>query len=1353
MVLLDSMASIVTESPEAFGRMVGSVIVLSLFGIGIFKCVSIMRRSTTSKICVLALLLLLLGWGLSSATSTLKLVVPGFDGPLMVLFSMGGGMIVLVALVLAIVGLATYDKARFNQGRAQAVWAIVLSSVFLLVAGVAAGRHIMGASGTSLPVANQTPQGQPIEIKEFNFSISPQSGWTQLNPKAINKDSCLVLRQRFPEVYCMVLGERFAGALELEQVRELSKANLAGAVEIIDQSEDTFSLNGITYARFQTKAKVPGATKLVQYEHWITLSRGFSWQMVFWSGGSKEQLSGVAHEMMETFRILDPNLEGGAKEKVKDVDHPELGYRTGLNGLGWMAWEDANGNALANFHTQRSSEAIQVTPIVFDREPPDMESLTRALLSTIGFVKIPMEDFETRPWSPPHGGTGLELEIDQEVNGTKFHYLIRIARGERSAHMLAGWSTIPNGDADLVRRGLDAITLSPPKGNAPQPKPDQKKALGLVLNEAALSYFSRQENDTAAIWFYEGFKLGNDPTVLGNAADAFERADQVAKGRETLAPHIGNFRANHYLGLRYARLQALSGDVDGGVETVLYLIENGLKSEDDMRSWLQLLNENEHYPAALRSVEAWLKHRSSCNSRRWQCQILAASGDSRKAVELLEQLHKEFPNDRKVTFDLGGAYNEVEDHEKAAALAESLLADGKESVAALKILGWSQMGRKWYRDAKTTFERAAKVQPEDEEIKHAVRRASALLGEGDNSSVKAPIEPVALPKEVAAALEEKTAPAGLGEGYSSAWLMKATGYHFEKGKPTRRTTHRRVKILTTEGAREFSSVEMKFDPLGERIFMNRFEVRDASGKVIASASPNDAYVRDSDNPIASTEKVLHMQVAGVKPGTTLEWVVTIEDLSPSSGFEFQRHLFASGIPVAGEAVFVTGDLTTLRSEVTQGDGLKKIRTKQLAAWISGEQPAITYESFSTPLELRCPVLWLGTAGDSWEKVGTDYLKQIEDRLKVDKPVQDLAASLIAGKTTEREKISAIVRHVQKGISYKAIEFGIRARRPNTASEVLHLRYGDCKDTALLTHLLLRAAGITSHLALVNTNWITHSALPTLDQFNHVVVAVPALGPYWLLDATDKSLALASFPADYLWHSGALLLDPAKPRLIEARGYASPDALQINSRRIVTQEGRNWKVDESLDLVGYPASWIRGAFSGLNPTEQRNKAQSILSSQGTVQLQEFKFENLDDVETPARLIMTYSIPSGVAASGGNLTGLLPALWERSYLGTQFVKDRKTPFEIIYPMRVSSVVSLKLSSSPTAESVEAFMQKGQSQYCSWQIKPESKDGNLVIHLDFTAKPGTYPASGYSKFHDAWEAARLAWDKPLSWPERKP
>lgn len=193
-------------------------------------------------------------------------------------------------------------------------------------------------------------------------------------------------------------------------------------------------------------------------EHWLATRRGFSWQVVFWAKeDDAAALPAEARALMETFRVLDPALDGAGKGTVTDVRCPELGYRTQLEGLGWANWNDSTGNALMDFHALREHEALVVLPLRFDPEPPDLEALTRGLLATLDFQHTPEEEIESRPWTPGHGGTGTELQIERDVDGTRFHYILRVARGKDSAHLIAGWAAVAKGDLDLVRRSLDAI--------------------------------------------------------------------------------------------------------------------------------------------------------------------------------------------------------------------------------------------------------------------------------------------------------------------------------------------------------------------------------------------------------------------------------------------------------------------------------------------------------------------------------------------------------------------------------------------------------------------------------------------------------------------------------------------------------------------------------------------------------------------------------------------------------------------------------------------------------------------------------------------------------------------------------
>jgi len=118
-------------------------------------------------------------------------------------------------------------------------------------------------------------------------------------------------------------------------------------------------------------------------------------------------------------------------------------------------------------------------------------------------------------------------------------------------------------------------------------------------------------------------------------------------------------------------------------------------------------------------------------------------------------------------------------------------------------------------------------------------------------------------------------------------------------------------------------------------------------------------------------------------------------------------------------------------------------------------------------------------------------------------------------------------------------------------------------------------------------------------------------------------------------------------LIEPPPRATLETCQVKSRRNVTIDQNDWRVDETLGLTGYYAAWMLSAFTGLSAQEQREKAQEILAKQGATQIHEFVFQNLEEIGEPARLTMRYTVRDGVSISGNRSTGVLPALWERDY----------------------------------------------------------------------------------------------------------
>jgi hypothetical protein len=363
----------------------------------------------------------------------------------------------------------------------------------------------------------------------------------------------------------------------------------------------------------------------------------------------------------------------------------------------------------------------------------------------------------------------------------------------------------------------------------------------------------------------------------------------------------------------------------------------------------------------------------------------------------------------------------------------------------------------------------------------------------------------------------------------------------------------------------------------------------------------------------------------------------------------------------------------------------------------------------------------------------------------------LATQLCANAKSDREKIDLLSREVQKSIGYKAIEFGVRARRPNAAADTLRQRYGDCKDHALLLHQLLRAAKVESHLALVNTDYRINPDLPSLDQFNHMVVHVPALGKGWLIDPTSKHMSLTGFVAGGIWDSHALLLDPANPRLAQPLAGPRPGSSDVESHRIVKLVGRDWEVTETLTLSGYYAASIRASYGDQTNAEQMRRAQSTLSDAGTAEIKEFKFENLDDLSQPARISMTYAVRNAVKIDHGKATAPLPAFWEKEYLGLSYVANRSTPFRFRYPFHFRSSVALEVAPDV---SFASLADHGSGKFAKWQLQPSSTGtkGKCTAEFDFQAEVGQWPAQEYAKLYDAWDSARRAWDRAVEWRVRE-
>ncbi|MEQ1851267.1 MAG: hypothetical protein ABMA01_06710, partial [Chthoniobacteraceae bacterium] len=344
-------------------------------------------------------------------------------------------------------------------------------------------------------------------------------------------------------------------------------------------------------------------------------------------------------------------------------------------------------------------------------------------------------------------------------------------------------------------------------------------------------------------------------------------------------------------------------------------------------------------------------------------------------------------------------------------------------------------------------------------------------------------------------------------------------------------------------------------------------------------------------------------------------------------------------------------------------------------------------------------------------------------------------------------VQVLTRHLHRNVTYQAIEFGRRARIPKPPERVLSSHYGDCKDQALLLHQLLSAAGIPSFLALIHSGTETQPALPSLDQFNHMIVRVPGLKAGFV-DPTVKHFPAGTLPPE-LFKRQALVLDPEKPRLesMPDRALFPADQMTFTRDITVTTAGESL-VQETFRLAGYTAAWMRFWLSEIQPAERLAAVQRLLPN-ARWHLDDFAIDALEEDDADLLLRLRYSIPPPASASPALASVAVAALWEQDYITPPFLKERRNPFELLHPLKVESRINLQLPREPAAAALRAFSRSGKSEFCQWTTRAEpapGKDNTIALSFQFEGASGMFPASRYPEWQSAWSAAVEAWQSPI-------
>jgi hypothetical protein len=339
---------------------------------------------------------------------------------------------------------------------------------------------------------------------------------------------------------------------------------------------------------------------------------------------------------------------------------------------------------------------------------------------------------------------------------------------------------------------------------------------------------------------------------------------------------------------------------------------------------------------------------------------------------------------------------------------------------------------------------------------------------------------------------------------------------------------------------------------------------------------------------------------------------------------------------------------------------------------------------------------LGKAFSNWQQMGNWYVDLTRDRRGTSPEMKQKVAELVATASTPLEKMRALARFAQRDIRYVAIELGIGGWQPHPAPDVFSVRYGDCKDKAILLSAMLQEIRVDSLYVVINTErgTVRPETQAYLGAFDHVILAIklpadvndsslyatlqhPKLGKLLFFDPTNELTPFGQI-GGYLQANYGLLVTPDGGELVELP-LQPPEMNSIRRTGKLTLDAEGTlKGDFEEIRLGDRAREQRAAIRTVNTDAERIKPIEALLSHAlsTFQITQANLSNQQDTSQPFEYHYSVTAPA-YAKRTGNLVLVRPRVVGSKSDGFLEVKEpRQLPVVFEGPLKDTDTFEIAL-----------------------------------------------------------------------------
>jgi len=250
---------------------------------------------------------------------------------------------------------------------------------------------------------------------------------------------------------------------------------------------------------------------------------------------------------------------------------------------------------------------------------------------------------------------------------------------------------------------------------------------------------------------------------------------------------------------------------------------------------------------------------------------------------------------------------------------------------------------------------------------------------------------------------------------------------------------------------------------------------------------------------------------------------------------------------------------------------------KILTWEAENIPAIKGEPYAPSARSLLPMIsvmpkninTVGISGDlsTWKEYGAYMYRLNENRDQLSPQMEKEVQEMVAGASSDAEKIEILYRYIQDNMRYVSVQLGIGGWQTFDAQYVEKNKYGDCKALTNFMKSLLKAVDIEAYAALVyggDHPPKLEADFPSLTAFNHVILNIPK-EDCWLECTSNRGPV--NHTGQFTGSRQALLLTEEGGELVRTPDYTAEDNLQHSRAEIqLTAEG-SAIVQNSINCYG------------------------------------------------------------------------------------------------------------------------------------------------------------------------------------------